>query len=257
MNKCFVIQPFDKGKYDKRYDDIFVPAIKAANLEPYRVDRDPSTNILIEDIQLGIESSRACLADITTDNPNIWFELGYAIAMKRVIVLVCSDERTTRFPFDVQHRAIITYSTESSRDFDGLRINITKRLDACLKHEKQINEIAHMSPTVAVEGLEQHEIATLVSVAQQIDDPTSGISTYFIRQDMEKAGFTKIATTLGLSRLIEKQMLEPIEEHDFDGGAYMAYHVTDKGIKWLFQNQDKLKLKQEVVDLSSEQEITF
>lgn len=257
MDKCFVIQPFDKGKYDKRYDDVFVPAIKAAGLEPYRVDRDPGASILIENIQSGIESSRACLADITTDNPNIWFELGYAIAMKRSVVLVCSSERTTRFPFDVQHRAIITYSTESSRDFDQLCANITKRLNACLKHEIQINEIAHMSPVVAVEGLEQHEIATLISVAQQIDDPTSGISTYHIRQDMEKAGFTKIATTLGLSRLMGKQMLEGSEDHDFDGSIYTSYRVTDKGMRWLFQNQDKLKLKQDLIDLTPEFDVPF
>jgi hypothetical protein len=30
MGTCFVIQPFDGGAFDKRYDDIFVPAIKGA-----------------------------------------------------------------------------------------------------------------------------------------------------------------------------------------------------------------------------------
>jgi len=30
---CFIIQPFDK-----RYTDIFEPAIKSVELEPYRVD---------------------------------------------------------------------------------------------------------------------------------------------------------------------------------------------------------------------------
>lgn len=39
MPTCFVIQPFDAGPYDKRYDDAFVPAISDAGLEPYRVDR--------------------------------------------------------------------------------------------------------------------------------------------------------------------------------------------------------------------------
>jgi hypothetical protein len=27
MARCFVIQPFDKGTFDKRYDDVFEPAI--------------------------------------------------------------------------------------------------------------------------------------------------------------------------------------------------------------------------------------
>lgn len=43
MNRCFVIQPFDKGKFDKRFDDVLAPAIAAAGLEAYRVDRDPKS----------------------------------------------------------------------------------------------------------------------------------------------------------------------------------------------------------------------
>lgn len=78
------MQPFDGSKFDKRFDDVLAPAITAADLEPYRVDRDPGVTIPIEDIQSGIESSPACLADITADNPNVWFELGYAIASRRV-----------------------------------------------------------------------------------------------------------------------------------------------------------------------------
>ena len=40
MGRCFVIQPFDQGPFDKRYDDVFAPAICDAGLEPYRVDRN-------------------------------------------------------------------------------------------------------------------------------------------------------------------------------------------------------------------------
>jgi hypothetical protein len=87
MGTCFVIQPFDGGKFDKRYDDVFSPAIRAADLEPYRVDRDPNVSIPIDDIEKGISASTACLVDITTDNPNVWFELGYAIAAQKEVVL--------------------------------------------------------------------------------------------------------------------------------------------------------------------------
>ena len=75
MPRCFVIQPFDNGPFDKRYKDIFAPAIVNAGLEPYRVDRDPSVTIPIEEIQAGIESSEICLAEISIDNPNVWFSL--------------------------------------------------------------------------------------------------------------------------------------------------------------------------------------
>jgi hypothetical protein len=76
MPTCFVIQPFDDGPFDKRYEDVFVPAIRAAGMEPYRVDRDPAASIPIEDIEKGIRSAGACLADISEPNQNVWFELG-------------------------------------------------------------------------------------------------------------------------------------------------------------------------------------
>ena len=256
MDKCFVIQPFDGGKFDKRYDDVLTPAITAADLEPYRVDRDPSVSIPIEDIQSGIESSRICLADITSDNPNVWFELGFAIASKRDVVLICADERKTRFPFDVQHRNIIKYSTESPSDFEALGKSITQRLIALVKKENQLGDLARMSPVAAVEGLEQHEVAALVSVAQQLPDPIGGISAYLVRRDMEKAGFTEIATTLGMRGLLAKRMLESFEEED-QNESYTAYRVTDKGMTWLFQNTEKLKLTIDSTGQLSDGDIPF
>ncbi len=138
MGKCFVIQLFDRGRFDKRYEDVFAPAIEAVNLEPYRVDRDPGASIPVETIESAIKASEACLAEISTDNPNVWFELGFAIASQREVVLVCSDERKTPFPFDVQHRNIIKYSTESTSDFKQLTAAITERLRAILTRRDRL-----------------------------------------------------------------------------------------------------------------------
>jgi hypothetical protein len=108
MPRCFVIQPFDEGgPYDKRYADVLVPAIKGADLEPYRVDRDPATTIPIDDIEDNIRTSEICLADITPDSPNIWYEVGFAFANEKPVVMVCAKPRPTKAPFDVQHRHII------------------------------------------------------------------------------------------------------------------------------------------------------
>ena len=45
------MQPFDGAEFDKRYDEIYKPAIEEAGFEPYRVDKDPSATILIEYIE--------------------------------------------------------------------------------------------------------------------------------------------------------------------------------------------------------------
>jgi nucleoside 2-deoxyribosyltransferase len=243
MGICFVMQPFDNEVYDKRYEDVFAPAIIAAGLEPYRVDLDPGASILIEEIQSRIRKSDLCLAEITTDNPNVWFELGYAIASNKEVVMVCSADRKTRFPFDVQHRNITTYTTESSRDFDELEEKIAKRIKAILDKEETLGSVANMPPIEDVEGLAHHEMATLVTIGENIESPSDRIPAYAIKNDMDRAGFTRIAVTLALTSLLNKGMIEVEVDADINGNEFYVYTVSQKGMHWLLQNQDRLILK--------------
>ena len=153
MSTCFVMQPFDGAAFDKRYDDVFAPAIVAAGLTPYRVDQDPKVSIPIQDIENGIREAGLCLADVTLDNPNVWFELGFAIASGKEVVLVCSNERTTRFPFDIQHRTIIKYQTSSTSDFEKLKVGITTRIKAYLEKTEALSNISEISKLTKFEGL--------------------------------------------------------------------------------------------------------
>ena len=243
MATCFVMQPFDRDVFDRRYEDVFAPAIRAANLEPYRVDRDPAVSIPINQIESGIRDAAICFAEVTTDNPSVWFELGFAIAEQKEVVLVCSEERETRFPFDIQHRTILKYKTGSPQDFRDVETRVTERLQALLKKVDQLNRAARISPIREVQGLQQHEIVTLVAVAQNLNTPEDAVSVHSIRQDMERSGFTQIATTLGLAALLRKALVASLEVREFGGESYIAYNLTSDGFDWLMANQDQLVLQ--------------
>ena len=47
-NYCFVIQPISDEKYDKRFVDIYEPAILNANITAYRVDQDSTVRDIIK-----------------------------------------------------------------------------------------------------------------------------------------------------------------------------------------------------------------
>jgi hypothetical protein len=131
MRTCFVMQPFDRAKFDGRYKDIFKPAIEAAGFEPYRVDQDPSVSIPINRIEKAIREAAAGFADITNNNPNVLFELGYAIACGKELAIVRERKaRQKKFPFDLQHRAIILYDTDTLSHYETLQGQITERLKA-------------------------------------------------------------------------------------------------------------------------------
>jgi hypothetical protein len=99
-----------------------------------------------------------------------------------------------------------------------------------------------MSSVASFRGLEQYEVATLIAVAQQLN---GGVSANLIHDDMEKAGFTRIATVLGLRGLEGKKMLETYQESGWNE-VYMVWRVTDLGIEWLIQNKSTLKLQDEL-----------
>jgi len=243
MPRCFVIQPFDRGAFDKRYRDVLVPAIKDAELEPYRVDDDPNATVLIEDIEAGIRDSEICLADITNDNPNIWYEVGFAIANGRPVVLICADPRPTPPPFDIRHRQIILYSLDSPSDFKKLEREISVRLKAKIKKSEAMQTIASLSPVKSTEGLSSYEIAALVTIMENRLVPGTGVTPHDVQQDMRKAGYREIAISLSLESLLRKEMIEfdDSEPNDF-GGTYTICRITQKGVEWLLENQSRFQL---------------
>ena len=243
MSRCFVIQPFDRGPFDKRYRDVLAPAIKDADLEPYRVDEDPGTTILIDDIEAGIQGSEICLADITSDNPNIWYEVGFAIANDKPVVLICVKPRPTQSPFDIRHRQIIFYSLDSTSDFQRLATEITAKLKAQIKKTEVMQTIESLSPVKSTEGLSSYEISALVSIMENRLTPDAQVTPRGVQEDMRKAGYTAIAISLSLEGLNRKGMIEfdNYEADDF-GNTYTVIRLTPKGLDWLFDNKDQFKI---------------
>jgi hypothetical protein len=241
--RCCVFQPFDKGPYDKRYEDTVAPAIRAAGLEAYRVDRDDGAVIPVETLHEEIRSATICLADITTQNPNVMYELGFAIASGKDVVIMCSNRGHDRFPFDIQHRGIIPYSVESASDFEKLKTDIINRIKALVKKQTTTESIASASPVRSTKGLRPHEIAALALVMANADAVGSGVPSYTVKSDMEKAGYTREATQIALICLSRLGFIETFEDHDFNDNAYTAYRLTGTGEDWLVDNQEQLEIR--------------
>lgn len=248
MLTCFVIQPFDSGKFDKRFDDVYKPAVEAAGLEAYRVDRDPKVEVPIEAIEDGIRNAAICLADITSDNPNVWYELGFAFAAGRSVVMVCSEERTTKkYPFDIQHRAIINYAPEAPRDFDRLRSDITDRIKALLKKTEALRQVADSEQVAPTQGLSQHELMVFAVLAGDTGLPGSSASLYSLKNDVERAGLTSIGFSLAFRRLLAKRLIEVFEEHEEHGESYNAARLTAEGWEWVERNEVLFVLRKKKV----------
>lgn len=246
MGTCFVIQPFDNGKFDKRFNDTFEPAIKAAGYDAYRIDRDLSADILIEKIEETIRESDICFAEISTNNPNVWYELGYALACGKNVVIVCSNEREGPFPFDIRHRHIIIYSTESQSDFEKAANSITSKIKAIKINLESRAKNKEVTESVSIEGIKSHELALLLTLMEEQLDPDEKISLYVIKNNMNYMGYRDLATSMGIRSLLDKGLINKQEvldnEHD---QYYTALSLTPRGEEIILHNQDYFNLKRD------------
>lgn len=106
-DSCFVMMPFASplGEY---YDKVYKPAIEKAGLRPVRADTEIfGTGKIIDQVWSGINAAKVLVAELTTRNPNVFYELGLAHALEKPVVLVSSNEKDV--PFDLQHIRVIYY----------------------------------------------------------------------------------------------------------------------------------------------------
>jgi len=136
---CFVAQPFDKDKFDDRYNDIIEPVVVSCGMECYRVDRDSSVDIPVNSMEDRIAKASLVIAEITEDNPNVWYELGYAFALGKSVIMVCSDERKPPYPFDIQHKSILSYRTKSPKDYERYKEDLRNAICARFRSDTSID----------------------------------------------------------------------------------------------------------------------
>jgi hypothetical protein len=105
---CFVMQPFAAPLGDY-YEKLYKPAIEKAGLHPVRADAEIfGAGKIIDQVWRGISSARVLVAELTTRNPNVFYELGLAHALEKPVVLISSNEGDV--PFDLQHIRVIYYN---------------------------------------------------------------------------------------------------------------------------------------------------
>jgi hypothetical protein len=108
-DSCFVMMPFG-GPLGGYYEKIYKPAIEKTGLKPVRADSEIfGAGKIMDQIWGGINTAKVLVAELTTRNPNVFYELGLAHALKKPVVLVSSNEADV--PFDLKHIRVIVYDT--------------------------------------------------------------------------------------------------------------------------------------------------
>jgi hypothetical protein len=128
--KIFVIMPFAEP-FDTLYRQVINPVATELGFDVVRVDEVVGPGIIIEDIQRQIESAHAVVAEISTQNPNVFYELGYAHALRKPAILLVRRSDGSAMPFDIRSYRAIFYD-DSIGGKNTVERNLQQHLTAIL-----------------------------------------------------------------------------------------------------------------------------
>ena len=96
--KAFVVMQFSTP-YNELYQEVIKHVCKKFKLDVIRADETYGPGIILTDITQKINESRLIIAEISNQNPNVFYEVGYAHALNKPTILIA--ENNTKLPFDV------------------------------------------------------------------------------------------------------------------------------------------------------------
>lgn len=126
--EVFIVSQFG-GYYDILYDEVIKPVCEKLNYAPVRGDEVASCTLILNDIIASIRNAAVIIADITPDNPNVFYEVGYAHALVKPTILLCEKTIRDRLPFDVSGFRTIFYD-----DSIGGKRQVEEKLEAHLQN---------------------------------------------------------------------------------------------------------------------------
>jgi hypothetical protein len=125
----FVLMPFGEA-FNAIYKDGIKAACKEAGVSCERVDEQKFDGRILDRIYSQIAKADIIVADMTGRNPNVFYEVGYAHAIhKRVILLTQNVED---IPFDLTDYQHIVYEG----NIQSLKSELTDKIKWCIEHPK-------------------------------------------------------------------------------------------------------------------------
>jgi tetratricopeptide (TPR) repeat protein len=156
---AFVAMPFgikEQIDFNRVYSDLIKPALEAVGFEVFRADEEVRAGDIRTDMFQELLMADLVVADLSIDNPNVWYELGvrHALRARGVIGIKC---RRDYMPFDVYTDRALTYQIKENSP--GPAVPDPERLDSDKKklaefatetmeswYERKISPVYHLLP---------------------------------------------------------------------------------------------------------------
>ena len=158
---AFVAMPFGLKKdshgteidFNRIYAELIKPALDEAGLDVFRADEEERAGDIRTDMFQELLIADLVVADLTLDNPNVWYELGVRHALRaRGVVLICGGRVTTAFDLytDRKLRYSINNRGPDPATMEQDKKNLTNMVKATMEswHGRKVSPVYHLIPNL-------------------------------------------------------------------------------------------------------------
>jgi len=228
---CFVLMPFGQKTdpsgqvvdFDAVYDDFIRPAIERVRLEPIRADEELGGGIIHKPMYERLVLCEYAIADLTTANANVFYELGVRHAAKPWSTILLFAEGLRNLPFDVTGLRAMPYKIKK----DGRPYNCKSSirvLSSKLERAKKVQDEEIDSPVFQLldgypNNLDHERTEDFVKKVRCSEEWKEKLT------EAKKRGvkaLRKVEQALGDIKTVEASIVVNL---------FLAYRSTDKGYK--------------------------
>ena len=108
---AFMAMPFGKAELDGVFESSFKPAAAKAGFDLRRLDENKQAGILDNRMRVDIRIARFVVAELTDQNPNVYWEAAFAEGLNKPVIYSCRREYFDRHrtAFDVNHSQTVLW----------------------------------------------------------------------------------------------------------------------------------------------------
>ena len=179
---AFVAMPFGVKKdsqgveidFNCVYTELIKPALEAAGLDVFRADEEGRAGDIRTDMFQELLIADLVVADLTLDNPNVWYELGVRHALRaRGVVLICGGRVTTAFDLytDRKLRYSIANGVLDPATMEQDKKSLTDMVKATMEswHGRKVSPVYHLMPNLQEPDWKSLRIGDVQEFWQQHD----------------------------------------------------------------------------------------
>lgn len=225
--KCFVLMPFSE-ELREIYTEVYKPTCEENKIHCWRVDEISSPGSITRDIVEGILDADIIIADLTNQNPNVFYELGIAHASGNKTIM--TSKSLDYVPFDIANYRIILYE----HTLNGCR-QLKKDLDRAIKELLEALDRTNnpFQEVVSTRGYRFSKGKTPLAKLIDFSDLPNKILNYFTKnkirykEDLRNEHLEELMATPGIGRTMMSRLCTVLMQRDiFDDVDFLHDFVV-------------------------------